>query len=897
MKIVFFLALLLTVLETAAQPNVVFFFYDDLRPEMGTYGSPEALTPNLDALAAEAVRFDRAYVNSPLCNPARAGMMTGLRFDGRTDGLGGGNSSHTEKMQLQSTLPRVLKEAGYWMASRGKVYHGTVPGPEVTAWHISGTKEEDIYADFSSLVDDEGGRADHLSDYTDGTDETGSAALVYVSVDGPDNTLADGRTADDVIDYITNQRDTSKPFAVACGFVRPHLPWVAPKQYFDMYAPTAGALADIPTGYPTDGEGVPILQTEDAVLTGARNGSWNEGVDDVTAQKLIRGYMATTTYADAQMGRVINTLKSEGLYDNTIIIVWGDHGYHLTDHGLWRKNTAYNVSMRCPLMIRVPGVNENTVVSNLVQNIDVYPTVLDLLGIDQPNDVEFHGVSLKPLIEGTATGWTDERFCSSAYGYSLITSQYRYTDAHDTRPGPTTFLYDLNADPEEWNNLADDPSYAALIAGYQSKLDAEFWSRRFDPDVGGFDVVPTPTSSTALTMTSRVWDTGVGAIEYLFTETSGNAGGSSSSWQSSTTFAPTGLLPETTYTYTVTMKDANATVSQPSRPLSVTMPGYSTTDTAPLLLGWHSPNEDKALITPDTSTVTNVTATFTGGAQVKTTDNSVETVATYGSIAIPGNPTTSNAFRLQTSSASKSRLDITITNNSGGDLMMGSLLFDYGRNYPDSPKDLSVIYLNGDLADADNTVVYSFANNAFDLTNPSNDYYDVDIDLLSTMSDTTLADTESATFRFVAANAVSTFVGLSIDNIAFRGVPPGDTDGDGVPDATESAWGLDPADNTDASSDADGDGQNALEEFVQGTNATSHNNKPDVTLSSPSASQWDMSFQTVETGRIYVLEQSTDLSNWSAVDSHTSTTSDAFQFNQTNSDAKGFYRIRVYPTQ
>lgn len=378
-----------------SRPNILFFAFDDLRPLVGAYGEPEPITPNLDALAKEGVRFDRNYVAYPLCNPSRATMLNGIRFDNRPV-TGWKSMSHPQMIGVQTTWPRALREAGYWTAARGKVYHGGVPGNEQSVWDIAGGKGGANTKKIVSAVVETGGREEHIAKYME--TGKGAGALAWFSVDGPDNLLNDGQTADDVISYIQEQRDPDKPFAIACGFLRPHMPWAALKKYFDLYPEDAGKLAYLPEGAEKK------LAEED---TGRRFGSsgWNEGVNDVTARKLIRGYMASTTYADAQMGRVIQVLKDEGLYDNTIIVAWGDHGYHLTDHGLWRKNTAYHISMRSPLMIRVPGGLSDVTVDAVVDNSDIYPTLLELTGVPKPDDVYLHGSSLVPLLNNPDADW------------------------------------------------------------------------------------------------------------------------------------------------------------------------------------------------------------------------------------------------------------------------------------------------------------------------------------------------------------------------------------------------------------------------------------------------------------------------------------------------------------
>jgi len=448
------------------KPNILFIAFDDLRPLIGAYGEPEPITPNLDAFAKEAVLFNRAYVSYPLCNPSRASMLTGVRFD-----LQMGNwkdNKHPKLIAKQATWPGVLKNNGYWTATRGKLYHGKVPSSDKSSWDIAGKFWTGKYKDGGSNIEKKiveiGGRQDQIELYKE--KGSGSGSLMYAAVDGPDNLLNDGKVADDVIDYIKNKRDKNKPFMIASGFARPHMPWVAPKKYFDMYPEDAGKLAYFPKGAKTDFD-------MSKYKSKTRDFGWNEGVDDKTAQKLIRGYMASTSYADAQMGKVIQALKDEGLYDNTIIIVWGDHGYHLTDHGLWRKNTAFHISLRSPLMIKTPNTTGGKVIENIVQNIDLYPTLMALTGAKLSKDIKLHGKSLVPLLHNQDADWDDITHTSAKGSHGIVTSRYRFTITAEGE----YHLYDLQEDPDEWNNLANDTKYTKMIKGFEQKMSKVVWNK------------------------------------------------------------------------------------------------------------------------------------------------------------------------------------------------------------------------------------------------------------------------------------------------------------------------------------------------------------------------------------------------------------------------------------
>lgn len=456
------------------KPNILFIAIDDLRPLIGAYGEPEPITPNLDAFAKDAVRFERSYVSYPLCNPSRASMLTGVRFDLQAANYK--DNKHPKLIAKQDTWPGILKDNGYWTATSGKIYHGKVPKADKASWDTSGgrKKTKDGAAKILKKIVEIGGRADQIKIYKD--NGAGPGSLMYASVDGPDNILGDGQVAEDVIDYIKNKRDKSKPFMIASGFSKPHMPWVAPKKYFDMYPEDAGKLAYFP-------KGAKAAFDMAKYKSKTRDHGWNEGIDDKTAQKLIRGYMASTSYADAQMGKVIQALKDEGLYENTIIIVWGDHGYHLTDHGLWRKNTAFHISLRSPLMIKTPNTIGGTVVDNIVQNVDIYPTLMELTGAKLDKNIKLHGNSLVPLLHAN-TGlnkartdhgleWNDIAHTSAKGSHGVVTARYRFTIMEDG----TRHLYDLQEDPHEWHNLASNIKYQDMIKDFEQKMSEVVWNK------------------------------------------------------------------------------------------------------------------------------------------------------------------------------------------------------------------------------------------------------------------------------------------------------------------------------------------------------------------------------------------------------------------------------------
>ncbi|MFN0076952.1 MAG: sulfatase-like hydrolase/transferase [Prosthecobacter sp.] len=432
------------------RPNILFIAIDDLRPEIGAYGVNRAVTPNIDKLAAKSVRFDRAYVTYPLCLPSRSSMLTGRRID--FSGAGKKRDFGT-LIQLQQTWPATLRKAGYWTATSGKLYHGSVPKVDTAAWDVPGEMWRNDFKDWSpelmKKVVAEAGPKDVVEDFR--KNGGGSGSLLSMAVDGDDDILTDGQTASIVTGYLRD-RPKDKPFVICAGFSRPHMPWIAPKKYFDLYKDAKIELPKLPEGAKRE------LFKEDLGSGVAKDSAkWNEGVTDDDARELIKGYLASVSYSDAQVGRILAELEKSGRADNTIVILWGDHGYHLTEHGLWRKNTIYHVANRIPLLIHAPGKAAG-VCPGLVESIDLYPTLLALTGTSA-DGLRLDGRSLVPLLDKPDAAWPHPAFIHANKDHGMVTDQYRYSISNNG----TEKLFDLHADPDEWQNLAADPAHADRI--------------------------------------------------------------------------------------------------------------------------------------------------------------------------------------------------------------------------------------------------------------------------------------------------------------------------------------------------------------------------------------------------------------------------------------------------
>jgi len=433
-----------------ARPNILFIAIDDLRPEIGAYGVNRAVTPNIDRLAAKSVRFDRAYVTYPLCLPSRASMLTGRRIDFSGEGK---KRDFATLLQLQQTWPASFRKAGYWTATSGKLYHGSVPKVDTAAWDIPGEMWRNDFKDWSPELMEkvviEGGPKDIVEDFRN--NGGGQGALLYMGVDGEDDILTDGQTASLVMGYLRD-RPKDQPFIICAGFSRPHMPWIAPKKYFDIYQDAQIELPKLPAGAKREllkediGSGV----SKDAAL-------WNEGVTDDEARALIKGYLASVSYTDAQVGRILAALEESGEAENTIIVLWGDHGYHLTEHGLWRKNTIYHIANRIPLLIHVPGKSVG-VCERIVESIDLYPTLLALTGVSAEG-LRLDGRSLLSLLDKPDAEWPHPAFIHAGKDHGMVTDQYRYSIS----TSGTEKLFNLRADPDEWRNLAADPAHAGNV--------------------------------------------------------------------------------------------------------------------------------------------------------------------------------------------------------------------------------------------------------------------------------------------------------------------------------------------------------------------------------------------------------------------------------------------------
>lgn len=461
-------ALLLFAVPAAAagtKMNVLFLVSDDLTNNaLGCYGGPPH-TPNVDALARRGVRFDRAYCQFPLCNPSRASLLTGLRPD--TLRVYENATHFRQNLPDVQTLPQTFRKAGYTVARVGKLYHYGVPSQIGTDGLDDPPSWERVVNPRGRDKDDEE-RIFSINPAGQGPGRFG-ATLSWLAAAGSDAEQTDGKTALEVGKLLRAYAD--RPFFLACGFFRPHTPYVAPKKYFDLHPTDRIVLPKVPAGH-RDSAPAPAFGSRKEV---------EERMSDDLRRQAIQAYRASSSFMDAQVGVVLRTLADLKLADRTIVVFLSDHGYHLGEHGLWQKMSLFENSARVPLIIHDPRAKANgRTCLRTVELVDLHATLADLCGLVAPKT---DGASLRPLL-ADSTGARDRPAFTQLtrgpvkagakkagfHGRSLRTERYRYTEWDGGTKGVQ--LYDYSTDPGELRNLADDPASREIVAELKARLRA-----------------------------------------------------------------------------------------------------------------------------------------------------------------------------------------------------------------------------------------------------------------------------------------------------------------------------------------------------------------------------------------------------------------------------------------
>lgn len=453
--------------QTTSPKNVLIFFIDDLRPELGCYGADQILSPSIDALAAEGVLFERAYCQQALCAPSRISMMTGQYPD--NTGICGLFTPLRRVNKTALTMPQYFLGRGYQTSSFGKVYHHF--RDDDSNWSNKPAKSPLKYADPETIAAIERRVAQAEKDNLSVADSRLAAKGPAIEIaDVPDEAYVDGQVAQQAIDALRGK--TGAPFFMCVGFAKPHLPFAAPKRYWDMYQ--ADQFTVPQTNRPA---GAPDLAfTKWNELRSYRDIPEEGLLSEESARELIHGYAASVSFADAQVGKVVAEVDRLGLRDETIIVLWGDHGYKLGDYGCWCKHTNLEIDARVPMIISAPSTKQPAVSNSLVEVVDIFPTLAALTGDDIPDSCD--GQNLVPVLDDPSLAVRD--FALSQYqrgsimGYSLRNGRYRYTEWIEakTQKVLATELYDHRDNQTPDQNLAGQPEHADLVADLSTRLNA-----------------------------------------------------------------------------------------------------------------------------------------------------------------------------------------------------------------------------------------------------------------------------------------------------------------------------------------------------------------------------------------------------------------------------------------
>jgi iduronate 2-sulfatase len=446
-----------------ARPNILLICVDDLKPALGCYGDPLAKTPNIDRLAARGTLFERAYCNQAVCAPSRNALLTGLRS--QTIGIYDLGTNFRKAVPQAVTLPQYFKQQGYRTEALGKIFHvGHGNHEDPASWSTPHWKSEVIaYALPESKAQHGLTREEALfSNRPAGNLPKGTA---YERADVPDNAYPDGAVADEAIRRLQAAAKRQSPFFLAVGFVKPHLPFCAPAEYWDSLDAQDFEIARLqtpPTGAPA------YAPTNWGELRNYRDIPKEGPLPEALQRRLIHGYYAAASYMDAQLGRVVDELTRLGLAEQTMIVLWGDHGWHLGDHGMWCKHTNYEQAARIPLIIVAPPLARPGQRSHaLAESVDIYPTLCELAGLPRPDVQKFDGASLVPLLkdpEARSKPAVFHAYPRGHQGRSLIgravrTDRYRLVEWKVPGAAAETAeveLYDYQADPAESRNLASE---------------------------------------------------------------------------------------------------------------------------------------------------------------------------------------------------------------------------------------------------------------------------------------------------------------------------------------------------------------------------------------------------------------------------------------------------------
>jgi len=427
-----------------AKPNILFIAIDDLRPELGCYGDTAVKSPNIDRLAAEGLRFNRAYCQVAVCGASRASLMTGI--------LPTQNRFVSFLAQVDQdtpnaiTMPQTFKAAGYITRANGKVFHTSTDTAE-RSWSRPvwgpGDSDPDEAESAALAAKKKGGKG---------------PKMFFEDADVPDNAYGDGKVAEQTIADLRELKESGKPFFLACGFIRPHLPFQAPKKYWNLYDEATLPIADNrykPKDAPQALRGSGEFRTYSL-------GEFKPS-SEAFHRKMRHGYFASASYSDKLTGDVLNELEKLGLADNTIVVLWGDHGWHLGEHDFWGKHNTMHNALRIPLIVKVPGKLKGTT-GSLIQSVDIFPTLCSLAGLEVPKSVQGH--SFAELLDAPDQKINEAVYARFKEADAVVTDHFNYSRYANGEE----MMYDLLKDPQENRNVVGDPEYASTLKLMREEL-------------------------------------------------------------------------------------------------------------------------------------------------------------------------------------------------------------------------------------------------------------------------------------------------------------------------------------------------------------------------------------------------------------------------------------------
>ena len=447
--------------QDGERPNVLLIIVDDLRPLVGAYGDNLAQTPHIDELAASGVVFENAFASVPICGASRASFLSGrkpttnrfLNFSSRLD----------RDLPGVPSLPGWFRDHGYYTLASGKIFDSMLDSPE--SWSEPLWSPEGEWT--SAIEPDE--RGEHIQRaYLDNPD--GVLGPAFERLDVEDSDYPDGKIADKTVEDLRRMSDRGEPFFLAVGFRKPHLPFNAPARYWDLYDP---ADFKLPTTYYELAVGAPphVVHTS-FELRGQYTGIPPEGLlEESQALNLIHAYRAAVSYADALVGKVLGGLEDNGLDDNTIVMLIGDHGWNLGEQTMWTKMNLFDIALHTPMIIRDPSRGSGRA-GAITDFLDIFPTLIELTGLPAPDELD--GVSLVPVLEDTTRTVKPASFSRWFDGESVRTERYRYTEWRSEEGEITDrMLFDLLNDSEETRSVADEAEYESVVRELSALITAD----------------------------------------------------------------------------------------------------------------------------------------------------------------------------------------------------------------------------------------------------------------------------------------------------------------------------------------------------------------------------------------------------------------------------------------